>query len=126
MESTTNIPNRVTKSIPKPELKKIDLKVLKRVAAKSKKSNKEIAAVAKRNADIQKQDIDALIKKVNDEVFSVNKRIKFRRHPVNNRLIIQVIDSETDKVIMEVPSAELVNLSAKIHIFVGMMMDRMS
>ena len=123
METTATIPNRVTKSTPKPQPEKIDLKVLKRVAAKSKKSNEDIAAVAKKNAEIEKQDIDEFIRKVNDEVFGVNKRIKFRRHPVNNLLIIQVIDSETDKVIMEIPPAELVNLSAKIYIFVGRMMD---
>ncbi len=126
MESTTDIGIKNTNSVAKPEPEKVDLKVLKRVAANSKKSNEDIAAVAKKNAEIHKQDIDELIRKVNDEVFSVNKRIKFRRHPVNNRQLIQVIDSETDKVIMEVPPAELVNLSAKIHIFVGMMMDRIS
>lgn len=126
MESTTNIPSRVTKSVPKPEPEKVDLKILKRAAAKAKKSSEDVAAVAKNKAETHKQDIDMLIRKVNKEVFSVNKRIKFRRHPVNNRQLIQVIDSETDKVIMEVPSAELVNLSAKIHIFVGMMMDRLS
>ena len=102
------------------------MKVLKRAAAKSKKSSEDVAAVAKNNAVKQKQDIDELVRKMNDEVFSINKRIKFRRHPVNNRQLIQVIDSKTDKVIMEVPSAELVNLSAKIHIFVGMMMDKIS
>ena len=63
---------------------------------------------------------------MNRDVFSVNKRIKFRRHPNNNPQIIQVIDLETDKVIMEVPPMELVNLSTKIHIFVGMMKDRLS
>ena len=125
MESTTNIHSQGTKSVPKPEPEKVDLKVLKVVAAKTKKSKEDIAAAAKKNAEIQKQDIDLLIRKMNDDL-SVNKRIKFRRHPVNNRQLIQVIDSETDKVIMEVPSAELVNLSAKIHIFVGMMMDRLS
>ena len=126
MESTTNIQSQVTKSVPKPEPEKVDLKILRRAAAKAKRSSENIAAVAKKNAESKKQDIDMLIRKVNKEVFSVNKRIKFRRHPVNNRQLIQVIDSETDKVIMEVPSAELVNLSAKIHIFVGMMMDRLS
>ena len=126
MESTTNIQSQVTKSVSKPEPEKVDLKLLKRAAEKAKRSSENVAAVAKKNAESKKQDIDMLIRKVNKEVFSVNKRIKFRRHPVNNRQLIQVIDSETDKVIMEVPSAELVNLSAKIHIFVGMMMDRLS
>ena len=126
MESTTNIPSQAAKSTPKPQIKKVDLRVLKVVAAKSKKSSENVAAAAKRNAEMQKLDIDELIRKMNDEVFSVNKRIIIRRHPVNNRQIIQVIDSKTDKVIMEVPSVELVNLSAKIHIFVGMMMDRIS
>ena len=69
METTANIPSRVTKSTPKPQPEKIDLKVLKRVAAKSKKSNEDIAAVAKKNAEIEKQDIDEFIRKVNDEVF---------------------------------------------------------
>lgn len=126
MESTTNIPSQAAKSTPKPQIEKVDLRVLKVVAAKSKKSSENVAAAAKRNAEMQKLDIDELIRKMNDEVFSVNKRIIIRRHPVNNRQIIQVIDSKTDKVIMEVPSVELVNLSAKIHIFVGMMMDRIS
>ncbi|MCH8927719.1 MAG: flagellar protein FlaG [Candidatus Marinimicrobia bacterium] len=126
MESTTNIPSQAAKSTPKPQIEKVDLRVLKVVAAKSKKSSENVAAAAKRNAEMQKQDIDELIRKMNNEVFSVNKRIIIRRHPVNNRQIIQVIDSKTDKVIMEVPSVELVNLSAKIHIFVGMMMDRIS
>lgn len=126
MESTTNIPSRVPKSVQNPEPEKVDMKALKVAAAKAKKSSEDVAAVAKNKAETHKQDIDMLIRKVNKEVFSVNKRIKFRRHPVNNRQLIQVIDSETDKVIMEVPSAELVNLSAKIHIFVGMMMDRLS
>ena len=126
MESTTNIPSQAAKSTPKPQIEKVDLRVLKVVAAKSKKSSEYVAAAAKRNAEMQKQDIDELIRKMNNEVFSVNKRIIIRRHPVNNRQIIQVIDSKTDKVIMEVPSVELVNLSAKIHIFVGMMMDRIS
>ena len=126
MESTTNIQSQVSKSVPKPEAENVDLKVLKRAAAKSKKSSEEVAAAAKNNAVKQEQDIDELVRKMNDEVFNINKRVKFRRHPVNNRQLIQVIDSETDKVIMEVPSEELVNLSAKIHIFVGMMMDKIS
>ena len=42
-----------------------------------------------------------------DEVFTFIKQIKFRRDPVINCLIIQVIDSNTDKIIMEVPPAEL-------------------
>ena len=67
-----------------------------------------------------------LVRRMNDTVFNINKRIKFRRHPVNNRVVIQVVDSETNQVIVEVPPAELVNLSARIHIFVGMMMDRLS
>ena len=125
MESTTDIRSQVTKSVEKPEPENVDLKILKRTAAKAKRSSENVAAAAKQNAEIQKQDVDELIRKMNDDLI-VNKRIKFRRHPVNNRQLIQVIDSETDKVIMEIPPAELVNLSAKIHIFVGMMMDRIS
>ena len=69
MESTTDIEIKNTNSVAKPEPEKVDLKVLKRVAANSKKSNEDIAAVAKKNAEIEKQDIDEFIRKVNDEVF---------------------------------------------------------
>ena len=56
----------------------------------------------------------------------MNKRIKFKRHVIKNRQNVKVIDFETDIIIMEVPQLKLVNLSAKIYIFVGIMMDRLS
>ena len=122
-----NIKNKSIDSvIPPPEPKEVNVKQLKKAAVEAQKASSEASDSAKNKVEQKQQDIDEVIRKFNEVAFNVNKRIKFRIHPVNNRQMIQVIDSETNKVIMEVPPVELVNLSAKIHIFVGMMMDRVS
>ena len=122
-----DIKNKSINSVTPPsEPKEVNVKQLKKAAVKAKKVGSEASDNAKEKTEQTQQDIDEVIKRFNEAAFNMNKRIKFRRHPVNNRQIIQVVDSETNKVIMEVPPVELVNLSAKIHIFVGMMMDRLS
>ena len=122
-----NIKNKSIDSvIPPPEPKEVNVKQLKKAAVEAQKASREASDSAKKKTEQKQQDINEVVRKFNEAAFNVNKRIKFRIHPVNNRQMIQVIDSETNKVIMEVPPVELVNLSAKIHIFVGMMMDRLS
>lgn len=111
---------------PPPEPKEVNVKQLKKTAVNAQQASSEASDSAKKKTEQKQQDIDQVIRRFNEAAFNVNKRIKFRIHPINNRQMIQVIDSETNKVIMEVPPVELVNLSAKIHIFVGMMMDRLS
>ena len=122
-----DIKNKSIDSVtPPPEPKEVNVKQLKKAAVKAQTVSREASDSAKNKTEQKQQDIDEVIRKFNEAAFNVNKRIKFRIHPINNRQMIQVIDSETNKVIMEVPPVELVNLSAKIHIFVGMMMDRVS
>ena len=122
-----NIKNKSIDSVtPPPEPKEVNVKQLKKAAVEAKKVGREASDSAKKKTEQKQQDINEVVRKFNEAAFNVNKRIKFRIHPVNNRQMIQVIDSETNKVIMEVPPVELANLSAKIHIFVGMMMDRVS
>ena len=122
-----NIKNKSIDSvIPPPEPKEVNVKQLKKAAVEAQKASREASDSAKKKTEQKQQDINEVVRKFNETAFNVNKRIKFRIHPVNNRQMIQVIDSETNKVIMEVPPVELANLSAKIHIFVGMMMDRVS
>jgi len=59
------------------------------------------------------------------EIFSINARIISNTHIINIRLIVKVIDLETDKISMELPPREYENNSTTVHIFAGMMMDRL-
>jgi len=52
-----------------------------------------------------------------------NRRLDFRVDEETNRIIVKVIDTETDKVIKEIPPEQLVELAAKIQKMIGLLVD---
>jgi uncharacterized FlaG/YvyC family protein len=52
-----------------------------------------------------------------------NRRLEFRVDESTNRIIVKVIDTETDKVIKEIPPEQLIHLAAKIQEMIGLLVD---
>jgi flagellar protein FlaG len=52
-----------------------------------------------------------------------NKRLDFRVDEATNRIVVKVIDTETDKVIKEIPPEQLLHLAAKIQEMIGLLVD---
>jgi flagellar protein FlaG len=52
-----------------------------------------------------------------------NRRLDFQVDKDTQRIIVKVIDTETDKVIKEIPPEQLVQLAAKIQEMVGLLVD---
>ena len=52
-----------------------------------------------------------------------NRRLDFQVDKETQRIVVKVIDTETDKVIKEIPPEQLVQLAAKIQEMVGLLVD---
>jgi len=52
-----------------------------------------------------------------------NLRLSFRVDEETNRIVVKVIDTETDKVIKEIPPEQIVELAAKIREMIGLLVD---
>lgn len=52
-----------------------------------------------------------------------NRRLDFQVDKDTQRIVVKVIDTETDKVIKEIPPEQLVQLAAKIQEMVGLLVD---
>ena len=53
-----------------------------------------------------------------------NIDIRFKVHEATGKTMVTVIDSETDKVIREIPPSEILNLAAKIDQMMGILFDK--
>lgn len=52
-----------------------------------------------------------------------NKRLQFRIHEQTDRLIVRVVDKETEEVIREIPPERILDLVASIEAFLGLLFD---
>lgn len=52
-----------------------------------------------------------------------DRKLQFRVNKETNRIVIKVIDANTDKVIREIPSEEIQRLQARIRETVGLLFD---
>ncbi len=55
------------------------------------------------------------------EIF--NRRLDFRIHEETHRVVVKVIDTETDKVIKEIPPEQILQLAARIQEMIGLLFD---
>ena len=51
------------------------------------------------------------------------RRLDFKIDEATNRIMVKVIDTETNKVVKEIPPEQLVRLAAKIQEMVGLLVD---
>jgi len=70
-----------------------------------------------------KSDILNVIDKLNSSLENVNEKVSFSYHEENKRIIIKVIDRETNEVVREIPPRDIVKLSEHIQEYLGMLVD---
>jgi flagellar protein FlaG len=68
-------------------------------------------------------DITNLVDTLNAAAKSVNKRIEFSYHDKINRVIMKVMDTQSNEVIREIPAKEMIRLLEHIHDLIGMFVD---
>lgn len=87
--------------------------------------SKEVKSKETSERDAQK--IKETVEKLNKELKNVDKSIEFKIHESHegglNRVSIKVVERESEKVIMEIPSEEAIEFSEKMEEITGILFD---
>ncbi len=73
--------------------------------------------------DPEKDDILHSLNMLNSSLENINEKLKFTFHEKNKRVIIKVVNTETEEVVREIPPKEIVKLSEHLQKYIGMLVD---
>jgi flagellar protein FlaG len=63
------------------------------------------------------------VKDINEIVDKVKEGLSFQIHEDTEKMMVKVVDLNTDEVIKELPPEEMLDLQARIHEMVGILID---
>jgi flagellar protein FlaG len=63
------------------------------------------------------------VKDINEIVDKVKEGLSFQIHEDTEKIMVKVVDLNTDEVIKELPPEEMLDLQARIHEMVGILID---
>jgi flagellar protein FlaG len=96
------------------------------IKSNNKKANKQTTSLQEKNIYNQKElekEVKKSVKDVNEIVNQVKEGLSFQIHEDTEELMVQVIDVNTEEVIKELPPEEMLDLKARIHEMVGILID---
>jgi flagellar protein FlaG len=67
--------------------------------------------------------MDAILSELSDLGSAFNKRLSFSLNEKLDQVVVKVIDTDTDKVIREIPPAELQHVHERIREVIGILFD---
>ncbi|QDS37401.1 flagellar protein FlaG [Brevibacillus brevis] len=70
-----------------------------------------------------KSDLQNEIAGINKWLQSTNTHVKFTLHEDLNEYYVQVINDQTNEVIREIPSKKMMDMVAKMHEMIGLLVD---
>lgn len=76
-----------------------------------------------RDPQFQRQELERAVVQTNQMVFKDNNRFEFKVHERTGRIMVKLIDSETDEIIKEIPPEKILDLVASIWDLVGILVD---
>jgi len=96
------------------------------IKSNNKKANKQSTSLQEKKEYNQKElekEVRKSVKDVNEIVDHVKEGLSFQIHEDTEELMVQVIDVNTEEVIKELPPEEMLDLKARIHEMVGILID---
>lgn len=75
--------------------------------------------------EARRSDIRKSLEALQRTSLAFNRRLKFYVNEEIDRVVVKVIDAETDKVIKEIPPEEVQDLAARIEKAIGLLVDEM-
>jgi len=97
-----------------------------KIKSNNKKNNRQATSLQEKKEYNQKElekEVKESVKDVNEIVDQVKEGLSFQIHEDTEELMVQVIDVNTDEVIKELPPEEMLDLKARIHEMVGILID---
>ncbi|MCC8180733.1 MAG: flagellar protein FlaG, partial [Planctomycetes bacterium] len=75
---------------------------------------------AEHEQEAEPEQLDSAVNQANETMAMRNRSIRFRVHSDNNKIQIQVYDPNKDKVLLSIPSDEMIALSTRMRELSGM------
>lgn len=73
--------------------------------------------------DLGKEELEDAIKKANQMIFKDDNRFEFKVHGRTGRIMVKLINNETNEVVKEIPPEKILDLVASIWDLVGILVD---
>ena len=98
-----------------------------------KNVDSQIEAVRKVANGQQEQELQAqptattvqeAVEDINKMLHYLNERLEFSVHEATNRIMVRVLDRETEEVLREIPPEQILDLVAKLWELVGLLVDK--
>lgn len=70
-----------------------------------------------------RDEIEKMVREIQSSTQAIDKRLKFSVNEELNRIVVKVIDANTDKVIKELPPDSLQRIQARMREAIGMLLD---
>ncbi|RAK08593.1 flagellar protein FlaG [Halanaerobium saccharolyticum] len=100
-----------------------DNKRMKEVDQSIKSQPESLQEINEYSQEELEDDVRESVKDINDIVQKVKEDLSFEVHDETDRMMVKVIDRRTKEVIKELPPEEMLDLSARIHEMVGLLID---
>lgn len=99
----------------------------KRVESQSVKVDRNETPKTQEAAEKENQKVREIAEKLNKELEMVDTSIEFKVHETSgiglNKVSIKVVEKESEKVIVEIPSEEAIEMAEKMEEITGMLFD---
>jgi flagellar protein FlaG len=102
-------------------LERNPIEVAHRLPSRAQEGNKTLPAPPE---DITVSDLQQVIDDTNKMLQYVNERLEFLVHEATNRIMVKVLDRETEEVLREIPPEQILDLVAKLQELVGILVDK--
>lgn len=91
-----------------------------------RKASRELVESVKENelsSDELKEKLEEKIDDMNNIMETLDEKLSFELHDETERIMTRIIDIKTNEVIKEMPPEDILDLAAKIHEMVGLILD---
>lgn len=75
------------------------------------------------NTGLSKQELEKAVEQSNKLIFKDDNRFEFKIHERTGRIMVKLVDKETDEIIKEIPPEKILDLVASIWDLVGILID---
>ncbi|HNV70725.1 MAG TPA: flagellar protein FlaG [Candidatus Ozemobacteraceae bacterium] len=83
--------------------------------------NSEVAAQPQ---DIRERDLKDAVDKMSQTAQIFDRSLKFQIHEETNTMMVAVVDTNTNKVIREIPPKEILDMFARMQDYLGLIFDK--
>ena len=112
--------NETQKAAPINIEQKLDIKPQEIKNVKKIEPQQEIQKYTK---EYNQSDLQRAVEETNRLIFKDKGRFEFKIHERTNRMMVKLVDKETDEVLKEIPPEKILDLVASIWDLVGILVD---